>query len=148
MLDPDKVRAYVRDRKELNVLLNNKEQFDDDEIAMFDMDSREELVLMFPALLAKKDAIHDLIILQGVIGKLMEAVAQQENRNQMTVGDDNVGQIDFSNKADKYFSIAQAYNNKMAKLAQTSVAASFYNDTWGYVNMDSGDMEFYMGGDN
>ena len=146
MIDPDKVRAYVRDRKDLNVLLNNKEQFDDDEIAMYDMDTREELVLLIPSLIAKKDKIHDLIIINGVISKLMEAVAQQENRNQMTLGDDNVGQIDFSNKSDKYFNISQLYYNKMMRLAQNQAASSFYNDAWGDVNMGTGDYEFYMGG--
>jgi len=145
MVDPDKVRAYIRDRKELNVLLNNKEQFDDDEIEIFDMDTREELVLMIPALKSQIGSISDLIILNGIIAKLMEAVAQQENRNQMTVGDDNVGQIDFSNKADKYLSLSQAYYNKMMRLATNAAASSFYNDAWGSVNMGSGDYEFYLG---
>jgi len=145
MVDPDKIRSYVRDRKELNVLLNNKEQFDDDEIAMFDMDVREELVLLIPALKAQIGKISDIIIIQGIISKLMESVAQQENRNQMTVGDDNVGQIDFSNKADKYLSLSQMYYNKMIKLAETAAASSFYNDAWGEVTMGSGDYEFYMG---
>ncbi len=146
MVDPDKVRAYVRDRKELNVLLNNKEQFDDDEIAMFDLDTREELVLMIPALKAQIGTIPDLIIINGIISKLMEAVAQQENRNQMSVGDDNVGQIDFSNKADKYLALSQNYYNKMMRLAGNAAASSFYNDAWGSVNMGSGDYEFYIGG--
>ena len=146
MIDPDKVRMYIRDRKDLNVLLNNKEQFDDEEIAMYDFDTREELALLIPALIAQKDKIHDLIIINGVISKLMEAVAQQENRNQMTLGDDNVGQIDFSNKADKYFNIAQMYQAKMMRLAQNAAASSFYNDAWGEVNMGTGDYEFYIGG--
>ncbi len=146
MLDPDKVRAYMRDRKELNVLLNNKEQFDDDEIAMFEEDVREELVLLIPSLLGMAKAMPSLIVLYGVISRLMEAVAQQENRNQMTVGDDNVGQIDFSNKSDKYFTISQMYYNKMVRLAQSTAARSFYNDAWGEVNMGTGDYEFYMGG--
>jgi hypothetical protein len=145
MVDPDKVRSYIRDRKELNVLLNNKEQFDDDEIAMFDMDVREEIVLQIPSLKAAIPTVNNLIIVYGIISKLMESVAQQENRNQMTVGDDNVGQIDFSNKADKYFSIASMYESKMLGLAQKMAAASFYNDAWGDVNMGSGDYEFYMG---
>ena len=145
MIDPDKVRAYVRDRKDLNVLLNNKEQFDDDEIAMFEQDTIEELVLTIPSLTGRKATLPDQIILYGVISKLMEAVAQQENRNQMQIGDDNVGQIDFSNKADKYLSMASIYQQKMITLARTMAASSFYNDAWGAVNMDSGDYEFYFG---
>jgi len=146
MLDPEKVKAYLRDRKELNYLLNGKEQFDDDEIAMFDADVREEIVLTIPSLIARKDKMPDLIVLHGVIAKLMESVAQQENRNQMTLGDDNVGQIDFSNKSDKYFSIAQQYHNKMLMLAQNMAASSFYQDAWGEVSMGSSDYEFYIGG--
>ena len=145
MVDPDKVRSYIRDRKELNVLLNNKEQFDDDEIAMFDNDVREELVLIIPALEAQIGHISDIIVIQGIISKLMESVAHQENRNQMNVSDDNVGQIDFSNKADKYLSLAQMYHDKMIKLAETAAARSFYNDAWGEVSMGAGDYEFYMG---
>lgn len=143
MIDPDKVRAYIRDRKELNVLLNNKEQFDDEEIEMFDRDVRDELILEIPALEVKRKVLPDLIVIQGIIARLMEACAQQENRNQMTVGDDNVGQIDFSNKSDKYFSISQMYQQKMMRLAQTAAAKSFYNEAWGSVEMNSSDYTFY-----
>lgn len=148
MVDPEKVRAYIRDRKELNVLLNNKEQFDDDEIEMFDRDCREELILNYPALIAKKNALPDIVIMQGVIGKLMEAVAQEENRNQMTIGDDNVGQIDFSNKSDKYFRIAAAYSERMIAFGQKMCAASFYQEVWGSSLMSSSDYEFFGGSKN
>ena len=146
MLDPDKVRAYIRDRSDLNYLLNNQEQFDDDEIGMFEIDFLEELLLSIPSLKAKKNKIPEIIRIYGTIAKLMESVSQQENRNQITVGDDNVGQIDISNKSDKYAMIAQKYEDKAFTLAQKIAASSFYNDAWGEVFMQSSDYEFDMGG--
>jgi len=145
MIPSDKVRAYIRDRAELNVLLDNKEQYDDDEIGMFNEDVLEELLIQFPALKAQKNRIPDQVVLYGIISKLFEMVAQQEHRNQMVVGDDNVGQIDYSNKADKYLNFAQIYENKKNSLAQTFTASSFYRDTWGDVTMGSSDFEFYAG---
>ena len=147
MVDPEKVRFYLRDHAELNFLLNETEQFSDEEIEIFDVDVRDELVLQIPALIAQKDNIHDIIVTYGIIGKLLEAEAQRENRNQMTIGDDNVGQIDYSNKADKYFSIASSYNQKALQLAQNMAASSFYRDTWGDVGLASSDYELFFGSD-
>ncbi len=146
MIDPEKIRSYIRDRADLNVLLNNTEQFDDEEMQMFELDTREEIILEIPALTARKDVIPDQIILQGVIAKLLESAAHQEARNQMSISDDNVGQIDFSNKSEKYFNIANMYTSKMIRLASNLAAASFYNDVWGEVSMPSADYEFYIGG--
>jgi len=149
MIDPEKVRAYIRDRNELNVLLNNKEQFDDEEIEMFDRDIREELCFLYPALKGRIKTIPEIVLLPGIISKLMEAVAHQENRNQMSIGDDNVGQIDYSNKADKYFAIAAAYQSKMERFSSTECARSFYCDAWGTVPMASAEYEFgYVNGRN
>lgn len=137
MVNPDKIRLMIRDVDELNVLLNNKEQFSDEEIQVFDDDARDELCVMYPALLSKRDTLPDIIIAQGVISKLMESVGHQENRNKMTISDDNVGQIDMSNKADKYFGIANAYYERMKGFAQNLTAASWYQDMWGYVPSES-----------
>jgi len=145
MLDPDKVRMYIRDRGNLNLLLNNEEQFEDEEIQMFEQDILEEITLEIPSLRFRKNEIHELILLYGVISKLLEAAAHQENRNQMAISDDNVGQIDFSNKGDKYFNLSAMYMQKTIRLAQHMAASSFYNEVWGSVNMPSADYEFYLG---
>ena len=146
MVDPDKVRAYIRDRADLNILNGNEEQFEDEEIQMFDEDIREEITLEIPSLAQRKNNIPDLIIIPGIIASILESVAHQENRNQMVISDDNVGQIDYSNKSDKYFNIAAMYRQKMIRLATNMAAASFYNDVWGEVQMPSSDYEFYIGG--
>jgi hypothetical protein len=146
MIDPDKIRAYIRDRADLNVLLNNEEQFDEEEMQIFELDIREEICLEIPALTPKKKTIPDIIIMHGVIARLLESVAHQENRNQMSISDDNVGQIDFSNKSEKYFSIANMYRSNMLRLASNMAAADYYNSMWGEVDMPSADYEFYLGG--
>ncbi len=146
MVNADKVRMSIRDVEELNVLLNNKEQFDDDEIAVFDEVIRDELCIMYPVLLSKRDTIPEIVIIPGVISKLMEAVGHQENRNKMTISDDNVGQIDMSNKADKYFGIANAYYERMKGFAQNMSAANWYKEMWGSVPSESS-MYNYSGRD-
>jgi hypothetical protein len=145
MLDPDRVRAFIRDSEEMNVLLNNKEQFTDDEIQMFEEEFIDEIVLTIPSLISKRENLPGPILMAGVISKLMEAEGQRENRNQMSISDDNVGQIDYSNKSDKYFNIASMYQQKAIQFAQNLAASSYYQDAWGVVNMESGDYEFYMG---
>ncbi len=137
MVNPEKIRMAIRDIEELNVLLNNKEQFNDEEIAVFDGDARDELCIMYPVLMSKRDVIPDVVIMPGIISKLMESVGHQENRNKMTISDDNVGQIDMSNKADKYFGISNAYYERMKGFAQNMTAASWYQEMWGTVPSES-----------
>jgi len=72
MLDPDRVRAFIRDNQEMNVLLNNKEQFTDEEIQMFEEEFIEEIILTIPSLIPKKDNLPSPILMAGVISKLME----------------------------------------------------------------------------
>lgn len=146
MVSPEKIKSYIRDNPDLNVLLNNMEQFSDEEIGLFDTDCREELVIQYPALMSKKEILPDVIIIPGVIAKLMEAEAHNQIRNQMHLSDDNVGQIDYSNKGEKYFNVATAYNGRMLKMAQSMTAASYYREMWGSVNMPSGDFEFWWAG--
>ena len=146
MVSPEKVRFVVRDIEELNVLLNNKEQFSDEEISVFDNDARDELCLFYPALLSKRDTLPDVVIVQGIIAKLMEAVGHQELRNKMTISDDNVGQIDMSNKADKYFGIANVYSERMKLFGHNMVASGWYNEMWGSIPSESS-MYNYSGND-
>ena len=146
MVNPEKIRFVIRDLEELNVLLNNKEQFSDEEISVFDNDARDELCIIYPALLSKRDVLPDIVIMQGIIANLMESVGHQENRNKMTISDDNVGQIDMSNKADKYFGIASAYRERMRSFGQNMVASSWYNEMWGSIPSESS-MYNYSGND-
>ena len=137
MVNPEKIRMMIRDIGELNILLSGEEQFEDEEIELFDGDSRDELCILYPVLLSKRDTIPDVVISQGVISKLMESVGHQENRNKMTISDDNVGQIDMSNKADKYFGISNAYYERMKRFAQSMCAAGWYQNMWGSVPSES-----------
>ena len=137
MVSPDKIRMMLRDKEELNVLLSGQEQFEDDEIAIFDGDCRDELILLYPAFTAKRDVIPDIVIAQGVVSKLMEAVGHEQVRNQMGISDNNVGQIDMSNKGDKYFGIANSYYERMKIFAQSMAASDYYNNMWGSIQSES-----------
>ena len=143
MVNPEKIRLMIRDVAELNILLNGKEQFSDEEIGVFDNDARDELCIIYPALISRRDTIPSVVIAQGVISKLMEAVGHQENRNKMTISDDNVGQIDMSNKADKYFAISNVYYERMKSFGQNLVAANWYSEMWGSVTSESSYYNFY-----
>jgi len=131
MINPEKIRAYIRDDAELNVLLDNKEQFGDEEIGMFYKDVQEELEFLYPVLRGKTKFLPDVVWVYLILSKLLESQANLENRNQMQISDDNVGQIDFSNKMQQYMSLAGMYAEKAKSMIDTNNAANFYKDMWG-----------------
>jgi len=140
LVNPERVRQMIRDIDELNVILSYEEQFEDNEIFDAAQDAEDEIFSKFPALIGSNRiplvAIHFM-----VISYLLEAVANQENRNQMQINDDNVGNIDYSNKANQYLSLANAYKQKAMEIFQSITAANYYKEMWGEVNSNSYDFE-------
>ena len=72
---------------------------------------------------------------------LLMSVANQENRNQMTINDNNVGTIDYSNKASQYMSLAETYRQKADRMLQNLTASNYYREMWGSVTSTSSDFE-------
>jgi len=128
-INPDLVRAMIRDSSELNVLLNNEEQFSDDDISLFEEMIKGEIEIYFPALLGKK--LPQLLGIYGILDKLLASEGHKENRNQMHISDDNVGTIDVSNKANTYFSLAGTYEAKFKGGCEALCARDFYRNMWG-----------------
>jgi len=141
-IDPEKIRSIVRDIEELNVLLSYEEQFSDEEIYSAAEDVEEIINIHYPSL--KNADIPMVIANYYTIALLMDAVASQELRNQMRIDDDNVGNIDYSNKTQQYLSISDYYRNKAKRLLQTFAASSYYNSMWGDIQSNSFETE--MGG--
>lgn len=138
-INPDIVRAMIRDNAELNVLLNNEEQFEDDEIALFEELIKGEIEIHFPALVGKP--IPQLLGIYGILDKLLASEGHKENRNQMHISDDNVGTIDVSNKAQTYFSLASSYEGKFKKGCEAVCARDFYRNMWGASDSISAETE-------
>ncbi len=138
-INPDLVRAVLRDIPELNILLDSKEQFPDDEIALFEEMVRGEIEIHFPVLLTRQ--MPQLLGIYGILDKLLASEGHKENRNQMNISDDNVGTIDVSNKAQIYFSLAGTYEAKFKKGCDALCAADFYRNTWGDVSSISREVE-------
>ena len=139
LIDPDKIRQLIRDTDELNVLLNYEEQFDDDNIFSLAQDAEDELFANYPALVGKN--IPRIAFYYYIIYMLLMSVANQENRNQMTINDNNVGTIDYSNKASQYMSLAEAYRQKADRMLQNLTASNYYKEMWGSVSSASSDFE-------
>jgi len=140
LVNPERVRQMIRDVDELNVILSYEEQFEDSEIFDAAQDAEDEAFARYPAL-ATFDRIPVVAIHFMVISYLLEAVANQENRNQMQINDDNVGNIDYSNKASQYLSLANTYKQKAMEIFQSITAANYYKEMWGEVSSNSYDFE-------
>jgi hypothetical protein len=139
-IDPEKIRNIIRDKEELNVLLSYEEQFSDEEIYSAAEDVEEIINIHYPSL--KNANIPMTIANYYVIAILMDAVAAQELRNQMRIDDDNVGNIDYSNKAQQYLSVSDYYRGKAKRLLQTYAASSYYSNMWGDVASNSLETEY------
>jgi len=129
-VNPDRIRNMVRDQDELNVLLNNEEQYSDEEIYDAAEYAQDEIYGNFPALMNMVD-FPKIAISYMVIHFLASGVSHQELRNQMRIDDDNVGNIDYSNKFQQYTQIAEIYKQKAFNLIQTYLAGSYYRGMWG-----------------
>lgn len=130
IVSPDRVRNMIRDKDELNVLLNNEEQYTDEEIYDSAEYAEDEIYGRFPALL-NNNRIPKVAVYYMVISMLALSVSNQEVRNQMRIDDDNVGNIDYSNKSQQYIQISEMYKQKSLQLLQTFLAGDYYNSMWG-----------------
>jgi len=139
-INPEKIRSIIRDKEELNVLLSYEEQFSDEEIYSAAEDVEEIIVIHYPAL--KRANIPSIIANYYVIALLLDSAASQELRNQMRIDDDNVGNIDYSNKSQQYLSVSNYYREKAKRLLQTLTASSYYNSMWGEISSTSFEQEY------
>ena len=138
-INPDFVRYFIRDDANLNILLNNEEQFTDDEIGFYEELISDEVEINFPAL--RNKALPKTLIIYGILEKLLASEGNKENRNQMNISDDNVGTIDLSNKASQYFNIASTYEAKFKSGCESLCASDWYRNLWGSVDSLSAEIE-------
>jgi len=141
-VNPEIVRAMIRDTSELNVLLSGKEQFPDEDIAMMEELLKGEIEIFYPALMHKK--IPMLLAVYGILDKLLASEGHKENRNQINIVDDNVGAIDVSNKAQTYFSLAASYEAKFKGGCESLCASDYYRNMWGAETSGSMEIEHSM----
>ena len=139
LIDPDNIRSLIRDAPELNVILSHEEQFEDDEIYSAADNAESEVFAFFPALRGKP--LPKIAINYMVISFLLNAVSAQELRNQMQINDNNVGAIDYSNKAPQYSQIASNYKQQAFEMFKAGAANNFYNSFWGGISSASDDIE-------
>ena len=139
MIDPDEIRGLIRDDPELNVILSYQEQFEDEEIYSAAENAEDEIFARFPALRGKP--IPKIVINNFVLFYLMQAVSAQELRNQMQINDNNVGAIDYSNKAPQYIQMGSAYKQQAMEMLHTIAANNYYSTFWGGVHSTSSEIE-------
>ena len=138
-IDPEEIKAMIRDVPELNVLLSYEDQFDYEEIFRAAKLAEGEAFARFPAL--KNKPIPDIVINYLTISYLLRAVSAQELRNQMQINDNNVGNIDYSNKFPQYSALSDRYKQEAFQMLQAIAANNYFNDMWGSVPSNAADIE-------
>jgi len=138
-INPDDVKAMIRDVAELNVLLSYEEQFEDDEIFRAARLSEQEVFARFPVLKTKN--VPDIIINYMVISYLLKGVSAQELRNQMQINDNNVGAIDYSNKFSQYAQISEQYKQEAFQMIKSITANDYFSSMWGTTRSISNEMD-------
>ena len=139
MINPDEIRGLIRDDPEFNVILSYQEQFEDEEIYSAAENAEDEIFARFPALRGKH--IPKIIINNLTLFYLMQSVSAQELRNQMQINDNNVGAIDYSNKAPQYMQMANTYKQQAIEMLQGIAANNYYTTFWGGVHSTSSEIE-------
>ncbi len=141
MLDADKVKEYIRDKPELNILHDNMEQFSDDLMDVIIPMTYEEASILAPAVSRNKSRIPDVIILHGVVSRLLESESFLELRNQLQYQDNNMASMPLSGKQAQYTQLSQLMRSYFAQLLNAWATAEFYNTAWGYTSSNARDAD-------
>lgn len=141
MLDPDMIKEYLKDKPELNILLDNMEQFSDDLMDIIIPMTYQEAAILAPAVAKVQSRIPDVIILHGVIARLLESESFLEVRNQLQYQDNNMSSMPLSAKQSQYSQLSQMMRSYYTQLLGAWATAEFYNTAWGHTFSNSMDME-------
>lgn len=139
MLDPDFVRECLQDNEMYNILLDNKEQFNDDIIEKFITISKQQACVIAPSLLHYVDKIPDVIILHGVVANLMKSETFKELRNQLQYNDGNLSSVSVYHKYSDYANLADNLKNEFKEMLNTFSATLFIQNCWGSSSSNSED---------
>jgi len=146
MLDPDKIKEYIKDKPELNILYDNMEQFGDDLMDVIIPMTYQEAAVLAPAVAKNKNRVPDVIVLHGVISRLLESESFLELRNQLQYQDNNMSSMPLSAKQSQYTQLSQMMRSYFTQLLSAWATSEFYNSCWGFTTSNSYDNDTMYAG--
>ena len=146
MLDPDMIKEYLKDKPELNILLDNMDQFSDDLMDIIIPMTYSEAAILSPAVARNKDRVPDVIILHGVLARLLESESFLEVRNQLQYQDNNMSSVPLSGKQGQYTQLSQMMRSYFTQLLSAWATAEFYSTGWGYTASNSAELDVMFSG--
>ncbi len=126
------VKEYIKDKPELNILLDNIEQFSEDLTDIIIPMTYSEAAILAPSVALQPNKVPDVIILHGVIARLLESESFLELRNQVQYQDNNMSSMPLSAKQAQYSQLSAVMRQYFTQLLNAYSTASFYNTAWGY----------------
>lgn len=146
MLDPDKIKEYIKDKPELNILYDNMDQFSDDLMDIVIPMTYQEAAVLAPAVARDKNKVPEVIIVHGVIARLLESESFLELRNQLQYQDNNMSSMPLSSKQGQYTQLSQMMRSYFTQLLSAWATAEFYNSGWGFTTSNSYDSDTMYAG--
>jgi hypothetical protein len=146
MLDPEKIKEYIKDKPELNILYDNMEQFSEELMDVIIPMTYQEVQVLAPAIAEPKEQLPDVIMLHGVLARLLESESFLELRNQLQYQDNNMQSMPLSNKHGEYTQLSQLMRQYFQQLLSAFATAKFYQTAWGSSWSNSVEMDYMWGG--
>ena len=130
MIDIDKIKDFIQDKADKNILLDYVEQFEEELVEMIVPMVYEEAKIFYPAIAAQPERLPDTIMIYGVIAKLMESESFLQLRNEVQYSDSN-SNVNLSSKSDRYQQKAEIMQRQFLRLLEATATANFMNNAWG-----------------
>ena len=141
-IDTDKIREFLQDFPNLNLLQDNIEQFSDDLIDVTIPMVVQEAVTKKPALKGIIQKIPENVWIHGIISKLLQSESFIQLRNSISVADNNNPGTQLYGKEQSYLQIANMFQQQFEMMLDNIAKTLWYNGLWGKVSSNSQDIEF------
>ena len=141
MLTPETLSLYIQDDPQFNLLLDNKEQFEEDFIEEMIRITYSEVGVLVPSLMNVSDRVPDVIILYGTIANIMRSEGFKELRNQLQYNDANLSSVSVFHKSNDYQSLALALKQEFKTHLSNYATAKFMQEAWGGTTSNSADYD-------
>lgn len=138
-MDADYIRDYIRDHKDLNLSLDNNQQFTDDLVDMMITMTFSEVTISHPVLVEAD--VPDSTLIFGVLSRLMLSESFKDLRDQVQYQDANNG-VDLSAKETNYEHKALLMKQFFKEQLDGIAARKFLHGCWGVTGSNSRDMAY------
>ena len=138
MIDIDKIKEFIQDKPDKNILLDYVEQFEEDLVEMLIPMVYEEAKILYPAIASVPERLPDTIMVYGVVSKMMESESFLQLRNEVQYSDSN-SNVNLSSKSERYQQKAEIMQRQFLRLLEATATAYFMNNAWGGCHSNADD---------